>query len=144
MLPRKYSQAVMAGESVAGLVVSINRIITKSAIKSERISTISFFGISLGFIIFCVGCHCYIRTSPFVKYHMARCRKNTSQDTNTLSLEDPTRDDGIVSDGVDHEQDELNNRSDDVDFDQEQLISGLVQEIESSRWEKILSKYLIL
>ena len=75
MLPRKYSQAVMAGESVAGLVVSINRIITKLAIESERLSSIIFFVISLLFIVVCFFCHIYIQCSPFVKHHTSKCQK---------------------------------------------------------------------
>ena len=73
MLPSKYAQAVMAGESVAGVVVSINRIITKAAIHSERTGAITFFAISLGFVMACVGCQLYILRSPFVRYHIARC-----------------------------------------------------------------------
>lgn len=49
MLPKKYSQAVMAGESIAGVVVSINRIITKAAIENEETSSITFFVISFVF-----------------------------------------------------------------------------------------------
>lgn len=73
MLPRRYAQAVMAGESAAGVVVSINRIVTKAAIRSERTGAITFFAISLGFIMACVGCMLYILRSPFVRYHMASC-----------------------------------------------------------------------
>ena len=76
MLPRRYTQAVMAGESVAGVLVSIARIITKLAIESERLSSIIFFVISLLFIVVCFCCHVYIQCSPFVKYHMARCQKH--------------------------------------------------------------------
>jgi len=64
----------MAGESVAGLVVSINRIITKAAFRSERVGAIAFFVISLVFVLVCVGCHCFLRVSPFIRYHMARCQ----------------------------------------------------------------------
>ena len=75
MLPKKYSQAVMAGESIAGVVVSINRIITKAAIENEETSSITFFVISFVFILVCVGCFCFIRTSPFVKHHTTQCSK---------------------------------------------------------------------
>ena len=81
MLPRRYPQAVMTGESVAGLVVSINRIITKAAFQSERFGAIAFFVISLLFILVCVGCHCFIRMSPFVRYHTARCQQEERQET---------------------------------------------------------------
>lgn len=75
MLPRRYPQAVMTGESVAGLIVSINRIITKAAFESERFGAIAFFVISFLFILVCIGCHCFLRMSPFVRYHTARCQQ---------------------------------------------------------------------
>lgn len=36
MFPKQYTQAVMAGESVAGLLVSTNRVATKLLITNER------------------------------------------------------------------------------------------------------------
>ena len=77
MLPRRYSQALLAGESVAGFVVALNRIFTKLVISSERISSITFFAISLFFVLLCVGCFLFIRRSEFVKYHTAKCRQNS-------------------------------------------------------------------
>ena len=66
----------MAGESVAGVLVSLTRIITKLAIESERLSSIIFFTISLLFVVACFCCHIFIQCSPFVKYHTAQCQKS--------------------------------------------------------------------
>ena len=71
----------MAGESVAGVVVSINRIITKATIHSERTGAITFFAISLGFVMACFGCQLYILRSPFVRYHMTRCEGKKQKPT---------------------------------------------------------------
>ena len=65
----------MAGESIAGVLVSATRIITKLSIESERISSIVFFVISLLFVLVCFCCHIYIQCSPFVQYHTVRCQK---------------------------------------------------------------------
>ena len=73
MLPQQYPQAVMAGESVAALVVSINRIITKVSTSSERFGAIAFFLVSIVFILVCVCCQQFLRTSAFVKYHVRQC-----------------------------------------------------------------------
>ena len=77
MLPPRYSQALLAGESVAGFVVALNRIFTKLIFNSERIGAIVFFVASLLFVLLCVGCYVYIRKSRFVKYHTLRCHKRT-------------------------------------------------------------------
>lgn len=63
----------MAGESVAALVVSINRVITKVSTSSERFGAIAFFVLSIVFILVCVGCQQFIRTSAFVRYHVRQC-----------------------------------------------------------------------
>lgn len=78
MMPKKYTQAVMVGESIAGLVVSINRIFTKAATDSLRLGAITFFVMSLLYILFCVLCQLFLRMSPFVKYHVSQCRQDRS------------------------------------------------------------------
>lgn len=74
MLPRRYTQAVMAGESVAGVLVICLRVVTKGAASSVRTGAFLFFGISLGFVLLCVLCHCYLRRSRVVRYYMRQCR----------------------------------------------------------------------
>ena len=73
MLSGRHTQAVMVGESVAGVVVSLNRVVTKAAIASERLGSIAFFALSLGFVLVCVGCQVFLRFSPFVRYHTQKC-----------------------------------------------------------------------
>ena len=79
MLPPRYTQAVMAGESAAGLVVSLNRVITKVAVAEMRSGVIAFFVVSVVFILMCVGCQVYIAMSPFVRYYVAACSKQHAQ-----------------------------------------------------------------
>ena len=78
MLPPRYSQALLAGESVAGFVVAVNRIFTK-LVFSERVGAMVFFAVSLLFVWLCVGCFIYIIRSPFVKYHVRKCREEKSK-----------------------------------------------------------------
>eukprot|EP00731_Ephydatia_muelleri_P028547 Em0020g191a len=73
MLPPRYTQAVMAGESAAGLVVSFNRVVTKLAVAELRSGVIAFFVLSVLFILMCVVCQVYIAKSPFVRHYVAVC-----------------------------------------------------------------------
>ncbi|XP_060838761.1 equilibrative nucleoside transporter 4 isoform X1 [Rhopalosiphum padi] len=72
ILPIKYTQAVMIGESAAGLWVSINRIFTKMLTKDLRISTFSFFVIS--YLVVMTSCVLFqiVQSSDFVKFYIAR------------------------------------------------------------------------
>ncbi|XP_025192759.1 equilibrative nucleoside transporter 4 [Melanaphis sacchari] len=72
ILPIKYTQAVMIGESAAGLWVSINRIFTKMLTKDLRISTFSFFVIS--HLVVMTSCVLFqiVQSSDFVKFYIAR------------------------------------------------------------------------
>lgn len=79
MMPRKYTQAVMAGESVAGVLEISFRIATKAAVKSERVGAFLFFGLSLCLIIVCVFCHCYIRNNKMVRYYTRQCRRKPEE-----------------------------------------------------------------
>ena len=81
MLPERYTQSMMLGESVAGTVVAINRIITKAAATSERVGAIVFFVISLLYMIFCIGCQVFLFKSSFVRYHV---KKNSKDKSHTL------------------------------------------------------------
>ncbi|EAT46183.1 AAEL002614-PA [Aedes aegypti] len=75
MLPKQYTQAVMAGESIAGFLVSSNRVVTKLLIKSDRASTAIFFLTSTVYIAFSYVLHSITSHSPFVRYHMKACAK---------------------------------------------------------------------
>ncbi|XP_058064133.1 equilibrative nucleoside transporter 4 [Anopheles bellator] len=75
MLPKQYTQAVMAGESLAGFLVSSNRVVTKLLIKSDRASTAIFFLTSTVYIAFSYVLHSITTHSPFVRYYMKACAK---------------------------------------------------------------------
>lgn len=75
MLPKQYTQAVMAGESLAGFLVSSNRVITKILIQNDRVSTVIFFLTSTMYIAFSYALHVMTIHSPFVRYHMKACAK---------------------------------------------------------------------
>lgn len=75
MLPKKYPQAVMVGESLAGFLVSSNRVITKLIIENNRISTMIFFLTSSAYIAISYVLHSVTIESPFVQYHLRACAK---------------------------------------------------------------------
>ncbi|XP_037933222.1 equilibrative nucleoside transporter 4 [Teleopsis dalmanni] len=73
MLPKQYTQAVMAGESIAGFLVSSNRVVTKLLIKNDDVSTMIFFFTSTFYVVFSYMLYLATRNSPFVRYHMKAC-----------------------------------------------------------------------
>ncbi|XP_060651659.1 equilibrative nucleoside transporter 4 [Drosophila nasuta] len=75
MLPKQYTQAVMAGESIAGFLVSSNRVVTKLLINNDRVSTVIFFLTSTLYILFSYLLHVATINSPFVRYHVDACSK---------------------------------------------------------------------
>uniref|UniRef100_A0A182J809 Uncharacterized protein n=1 Tax=Anopheles atroparvus TaxID=41427 RepID=A0A182J809_ANOAO len=87
MLPKQYTQAVMAGESLAGFLVSSNRVVTKLLIRSDRASTAIFFLTSTVYIAFSYVLHSITTHSPFVRYYMKACAKIVLRpdDDHTLS-----------------------------------------------------------
>ena len=72
----------MLGESGAGLVVSLLRVVTKVSSHSERTGAIAFFSIAVGYIAFCACCQVFIMRSKFVKYHVIQARGSNN---NTVS-----------------------------------------------------------
>ncbi|KZC13475.1 PREDICTED: equilibrative nucleoside transporter 4 [Dufourea novaeangliae] len=90
MLPTRYTQAVMTGESIAGLWVSINRIFTKSLLDDERSNTSMFFILSNITILMCFVLHQVVRKTDFVQFYITLC-----QERNRITLE-PTEDVGLM------------------------------------------------
>ncbi|XP_015109665.1 equilibrative nucleoside transporter 4 [Diachasma alloeum] len=90
MLPSRYTQAVMTGESAAGFWVSMNRIITKSLVDDERGNTSMFFALSIMTICLCSVLHRILRKTEFVQFYVNLC-----QERNKITLE-PTEDVGLM------------------------------------------------
>lgn len=90
MLPSRYTQAVMTGESVAGFWVSTNRILTKSLLDDERGNTSVFFILSNMTILLCFVLHQVVRKTDFVQFYITLC-----QERNRITLE-PTEDVGLM------------------------------------------------
>ncbi|XP_075888409.1 equilibrative nucleoside transporter 4 [Nelusetta ayraudi] len=69
MLPKRYTQGVMTGESTAGVIISLSRIFTKLLIKDERRNTLIFFLVSITMEMLCFLLHLLVRRSRFVRYY---------------------------------------------------------------------------
>ncbi|XP_065340802.1 equilibrative nucleoside transporter 4 [Cloeon dipterum] len=93
MLPSRYTQAVMTGESAAGFLVSANRIVTKLVFDDQRANTTLFFGLSLLTVTVCSALHSIVRESDFVNYYIALC--DASASNNRIVLE-PAEDMGLM------------------------------------------------
>ncbi|KAM6157085.1 equilibrative nucleoside transporter 4 [Erethizon dorsatum] len=74
MLPKRYTQGVMTGESTAGVMISLSRILTKLLLRDERASTLIFFLVSVGLELLCFLLHLLVRRSRFVLYYTTRQR----------------------------------------------------------------------
>ena len=61
MLPKEYTQALMVGESMSGLFVSISRILTKLLIRDEQLNTLIFFLISTAILVLCLFLNYFIK-----------------------------------------------------------------------------------
>lgn len=91
MLPSRYTQAVMAGESAAGFFVSFIRIATKLMLHDQKENTLIFFLISIAMVGLCFGLHHTIRRTAFIKYYIMLCqeRKITLEPTEDAGLMEP-------------------------------------------------------
>ncbi|PSN43625.1 hypothetical protein C0J52_15027 [Blattella germanica] len=92
MLPSRYTQAVMAGESAAGFLVSGNRIITKLLFDDLKINTIIFFLMSIGIVALCFCLHQVVRRTDFVQFYITLCRESRKivlEPTEDVGLMDP-------------------------------------------------------
>ncbi|XP_067912912.1 equilibrative nucleoside transporter 4 [Heterodontus francisci] len=69
MLPKRYTQGVMTGESTAGVIISLSRIFTKLLLSDERKNTIVFFFISIGMEMMCFILHLLVKRTQFVRYY---------------------------------------------------------------------------
>ncbi|XP_046663169.1 equilibrative nucleoside transporter 4 [Homalodisca vitripennis] len=90
MLPSRYTQAVMAGESGAGFLVSANRILTKMLMDDQRANTLIFFAVSVGMVALCFCLHQAVRRTDFVQFYLTLCRESRK-----ITLE-PTEDAGLM------------------------------------------------
>ncbi|XP_042560183.1 equilibrative nucleoside transporter 4 [Clupea harengus] len=75
MLPKRYTQGVMTGESTAGVIISLSRIFTKLLIKNERKNTIIFFLISICMELMCFVLHLLVRRTHFVRHYTSLARQ---------------------------------------------------------------------
>ncbi|CAF2338315.1 unnamed protein product [Rotaria sp. Silwood2] len=74
MLPFRYTQAVMTGESFAGLLASCARISTKLFMSNDsHLSTILFFSLGLLFVQLCFIFYLTIQRSTFIEYYIHQC-----------------------------------------------------------------------
>ncbi|KAL0608128.1 Equilibrative nucleoside transporter 4 [Plecturocebus cupreus] len=74
MLPKRYTQGVMTGESTAGVMISLSRILTKLLLPDERASTLIFFLVSVALEMLCFLLHLLVRRSRFVLFYTTRPR----------------------------------------------------------------------
>lgn len=92
MLPKQYTQAVMSGESLAGFLVSSNRVLTKLMIDNDRVSTVLFFLTSTVYIGFSYALYGITKHSPFIKYYTKKCAKIVLRPDEDVTLDQSNQD----------------------------------------------------
>ncbi|KAJ8963873.1 hypothetical protein NQ317_011679 [Molorchus minor] len=92
MLPPKYTQAVMVGESTSGVFTSMVRVLTRFLVKELRGSTIYFFTVSVSSVATCFAMYHLIRRTDFIQFYIALCERAKTR----ITLE-PTEDAGLNS-----------------------------------------------
>ena len=60
----------------AGLIVSVNRILTKDLVADMRFSIVYFFCLSTAIVAACVIAHRIVERSEFVQYHLSACARS--------------------------------------------------------------------
>ncbi|CAM4630712.1 unnamed protein product [Caretta caretta] len=78
MLPKRYTQGVMTGESTAGVIISLSRIFTKLLLSDEKENTIIFFFISIGIELMCFILHLLVKRTRFVRHYTACSRQGAA------------------------------------------------------------------
>ncbi|XP_013926801.1 PREDICTED: equilibrative nucleoside transporter 4 [Thamnophis sirtalis] len=79
MLPKRYTQGVMTGESTAGVIISLSRIFTKLLLSDEKENTMIFFCISIGLELSCFLLHLLVKRTFFVRYYTSRSQNRASE-----------------------------------------------------------------
>uniref|UniRef100_A0A673KYT5 Equilibrative nucleoside transporter 4-like n=1 Tax=Sinocyclocheilus rhinocerous TaxID=307959 RepID=A0A673KYT5_9TELE len=98
MLPKRYTQGVMTGESTAGVIVSLSRIFTKLLVEDEKNNTIIFFLFSVSIETLCFLLHVVVRRTHFVRYHTDRAHhmaSSTVDEADAVNLGNGSHEDGI-------------------------------------------------
>nr|XP_054763324.1 equilibrative nucleoside transporter 4-like [Lytechinus pictus] len=87
MLPKRFTQAVMVGESTAGVLTSLNRIITKLLVSNEKVNTLIFFILSGIVLVLCLATHQVARRTQLVRHYTTACQNaGLGEDERSLQL----------------------------------------------------------
>eukprot|EP01136_Pigoraptor_vietnamica_P040339 Opistho-1_new@1037 len=69
-LPFKYVQAVMGGQALGAIIVSVVSVITIAVGESKQTSALAFFSVSVAVIGVCIVSYGVMLRLPFIKYHL--------------------------------------------------------------------------
>jgi len=64
----------------AGLIVSVNRVVTKALMRDVTDSTLLFFGVSIAFVVVCCAAFHVTRCTDFVRFYVSVCRSSAVGD----------------------------------------------------------------
>ncbi|XP_064648045.1 equilibrative nucleoside transporter 4-like [Lineus longissimus] len=103
MLPKRYTQGVMVGESLAATITVTMRVLTKLSVQDAQTSTVIFFTSSLLVSIICLIAFLLAMRSPYVKFYVNKCQviEGESETAGLLKL---------------YELDQVTNKPNDADY----------------------------
>ncbi|KAF5278090.1 hypothetical protein FQR65_LT03606 [Abscondita terminalis] len=91
MLPSRYTQAVMVGESASGVFTSSARVLTRLLVPEIRGSTLYFFQVSVSAVGTCFAMYHLVRRTDFIQFYIALSDRAKTR----ITLE-PTEDAGLI------------------------------------------------
>ncbi|KAF5278954.1 hypothetical protein FQA39_LY05632 [Lamprigera yunnana] len=91
MLPSRYTQAVMVGESASGVFTSSVRVLTRLLVPEIRGSTLYFFQVSVSAVGTCFAMYHLVRRTDFIQFYIALSDRAKTR----ITLE-PTEDAGLI------------------------------------------------
>jgi len=93
LLPPVYTQAVMGGNGVAGVVVSFCRVFTKVGYSNSKSGlqdgAVFFFVLSAVITFVCVPCYFFMQTLPIVRYYTGASSSRGKEATRSTETETP-------------------------------------------------------
>jgi hypothetical protein len=77
VLPAVYSQGLMSGQGIAGIIATVAEVIVKAAVPSttpasQQTSALIYFLFSASTLVACIVTYVMLMRMPFTRYHLAR------------------------------------------------------------------------
>ena len=97
LFPGRYTQSLMSGIGVAGIIVAAIRILTKLALPANTegliISSLIYFAIAAFVVLIAILCFFIFRYSPYARYYFRRAARTVEYDESEILYNDSNNND---------------------------------------------------